>query len=267
MSLFQTIRKTIARLTGALIGGSAPAMVIDLSHWQWTIDPEMWGHWIQFALVKASENLGRDARFAYLSGVLLDFYAKIGVYHYLRPWSTGQAQADVFWGIVGELARAGKISVLMVDVEAAGLSLEIVRAFFNRLRSLVPPDLGIEIQCYTRKTYVDTVPGLGDWLRAEQIPLMVAHYLTLEPVEMSWEEAYAFLKKSRFVPWVPSGCQAVIHQITGDRIACPGVWDDQGKLSRLDLSFAAPGDAARWAGEIVEAPHPVYRNWLPMIFR
>ena len=43
MNIIQSLRTLTARLTGTLVGGPNPALVLDISRYQGCIDPVLWG--------------------------------------------------------------------------------------------------------------------------------------------------------------------------------------------------------------------------------
>lgn len=171
---------------------------IDVSHFQGDVDwPAVVAGGVAFAYAKATDGgTGTDAKFAANWAAMKAAGVVRGAYHFFRPATSAEAQADHFVQVVGALAPGDLPPVLDIEetktanspeqwaaIDAA-TRLNLVTTWLDRVEQA----LGIQPVLYTRRGFLqqyfpDTGP-LTDHL------LWVAHY-TSQPapaVPPGWDD-------------------------------------------------------------------------------
>ena len=226
------------------------AIGVDLSHWDVSFDPEKAMGRIDFAIMKASEGIYKDPKFAEIwSGV-----QKVpirGAYHYLRSGWTWQKQVDFFWGAV----KNYPFHFYVLDFESTG---NVLNAGFAAMASFWMYHIhekagGKAVLLYTNPNHytVDLMP-YGDWMK--NYPLWLAQYYTTKP---SPEKAPALPAKRAAGDWK-------IWQWASE-INYPGHGKEYGTGSYsvdLDAYNGTPGEMATWLKAVVP---PIPRDKLARI--
>jgi GH25 family lysozyme M1 (1,4-beta-N-acetylmuramidase) len=149
------------------------ALGVDLSHWDWSFDPDKSIKVLDFAIQKVSEGLYQDPRLEIIwSGV-----KKVpirGAYHYLRSAYSWKDQADFFLNIVNKK----DYHILALDYERIG---NVVNANFTNMAhqwmDYVKSKTNKLIILYTNPSHyaADLFP-YGNWMI--DYPLWIAQYWT-----------------------------------------------------------------------------------------
>lgn len=136
----------------------------------------------QFAIIRASHGLNTlDAQFD-------TFYPQVkaagmvrGVYQYFEPTQDAVAQADLLLKRIGGKLEAGDLPPT-IDVEVKGTTGAMVKAWLNRVESV----LGVKPMIYTGYYFwrdnVGDPPGFGGY------PLWVAGYVSCPSITDQWSK-------------------------------------------------------------------------------
>ena len=156
---------------------------IDISYWQtdYAPSPSRWFNpeiakekGVQFAFLRVSDGAFKDTAFDRFAETFNKAGIPVGFYHFLRPhsWVSYITQADKFL----ERIKPHKFQLPPVlDVEASGLGLDIVRQWCGRVSS----KLGVKPIIYTAPNPWNTYTGVANATWVLEYDYWVANYMKL----------------------------------------------------------------------------------------
>lgn len=142
---------------------------IDVSKWQGNMDWSVAKPLIDYAIIKASENVTEDSKYQQNVDGCEEQEIIYGVYHFCRPQYSWQSQAQFFSDRVVGLLPA------WVDIESTGgLTPYNLQQWLYNFVSAVEDATGKEVGIYTRGAWWNSYVGRNTW--AGDHPLWISRF-------------------------------------------------------------------------------------------
>lgn len=227
---------------------------IDISHWQDQVDFELLrAEGVEFCVVKATQGDYKvDDHFAQHTDGAATAGMRVGAYHWNDPMCSDSGQAALFLDTIKDTP----VRFVMPDVEqywqdwvewskrAITKIISPARIEQNARYMLQACKWSYPTVLYTRLSFIyDYARGILNWVNS--VPTMWAQYPYAKGrVAVSWDAFKTQLPDVSKLKLPPGANDWRFWQFTGDKFLLPGVLDENGKPSALDVIF--------WNGSLEE---------------
>lgn len=177
-------RIVLSKIDKAILSSTDWSEGIDVSKWQGDMNWSVAKPLIDYTIIKASENIWEDEKYARNVDECLNKNIQLGVYHFCRPQYDWREQAAFFASrVTGSLPAFADLEV------TGGLTPTYLERWIHNFVDEVQNRSGYTVGIYTRASFWDLYVARNGW--AYRHPLWVAHfnsYITQPKIPYDWFE-------------------------------------------------------------------------------